>query len=366
MFLISACTILIIFTFLQGKSNQRKMITPDGETRLVTTKGVLITFALILIVTSTLRYGFIDTYAYKIMYRESRNNLEYVNSAPWGVEAGWLYLLYYLNYITSSPKIMLFLVALVVNMAYILMAKKYSSDVLFSAFVYFCIGYMDTNNGVRQCFATGITMLAFPLLIEKKYIPYSILVAIASIFHESAIFLLLIAFVADGKPFNIKVILALIACFIFWLNPSLVSGMLQEAIIDNKYSYYLSQNVGMSFLRCFIIAIIPLFLAIMHCVMKKPSKTKTAKTEGLLINMIVINSALYLMGLYMQYWARLAFYTSFAPIVMLPKLIKSVFKEEDAKWIKSLALILYFIFFAYNIYVNIFYGAIRDFRIEWW
>lgn len=365
MLLITICTVLILLTLFYGRKNQRKLITPEGS-RKITSKSVLVVFALILIVTSTLRFGFIDTYAYKIMYRKSADNLRYVNSAPWGVEAGWLYLMYYLNYITSSPKLMLFLVALLVNLGYVIVCKKYSADVIFSLFVYFCIGYMDTNNGLRQCFAASITMIAFPLLLSKRYILYALVVAFASVFHESAIYLLLIALIVLGKPFNIKVIIALLFSLVFLFAPGAISGFIQESTIDNKYNDYLNNEIGMGFVRCLIISIIPLSLSIAYCVIKGKKRCKIDRVDGLLINMTIINSALYLMGLYMQYWARLAFYTSFAPIVLLPKLIDGIFAENARKWIKILALCLYFIFFAYNIYVNIAYGAMKDFRVEWW
>ncbi len=366
MFLIAICTVCIMLTLLYGVNNQRKLLTPKGETRVLTQTGVLVVFAAVLIIISTLRYGFIDTYAYKIMYRRSRGDLVYVNSAPWDVEAGWLYLMYYLNYITASPKIMLFMVAVMVNVAYVRMCQKYSSNVIFSLFIYFCIGYLDTNNGLRQCFAASITMMAFPLLLSKKYIPYILLVAFSSIFHESAIYVLLIALVALGKPFNIKVIVALMASLVFLMAPDIISGFIQESTIDNKYNDYFSNDIGMGFIRCFIISIVPLVLAIAYYMIKKKQGQEIDKTDGVLINMLVMNSAFYLMGLYMQYWARLAFYTSFAPIVLLPKLIDGIFSSKDSNWIKWVAYILYFVFFAYNIYVNIAYGAIEDFRIEWW
>ena len=147
MFLITVCTCFTIFALLYAKANKRQLLTPLGETRTTTSKSALVFFVAVLVIVSTLRHGFIDTYAYKIMYRSSRGDLEYVNSAPWGVEAGWLYLLYLLNYLSASPKLMLFLVALSVNFAYAWMSKKYSSDVIFSLFVYFCIGYMTRTTG---------------------------------------------------------------------------------------------------------------------------------------------------------------------------------------------------------------------------
>ena len=366
MLLISICTICIMLTLFYGANNQVKTLTPEGGNRVQTKTEVLISFALILIIISTLRYGFIDTYAYKIMYRESRGDLLYVNSAPWGVEKAWLYLMYILNYVTDSPKAVLFMTALFVNVAYVVFCKKYSSNVIFSLFIYYCISYLDTNNGLRQCFATSITMMAFPLLLKKKYVLYSLFVVLASLFHSSAIYLLLIVLATIGKPFNFKVIIALIACVAFLLFPSIINEFLKEATIDSKYNYYLNNNAGMGIIRCFIISILPLVLSIIYYAKRKKSGLDINKEEGLLINMLIINSALYLMGLYMQYWARLAFYTSFAPIVLMPKLIENVFSKKDRKWVKIIAYICYFIFFVYNIYVNITYGAIADFRVEWW
>ena len=163
-----------------------------------------------------------------------------------------------------------------------------------------------------------------------------------------------------------KVIIALMACVVFLLFPNIINEFLKEATIDSKYNHYLNNNAGMGIIRCFIISILPLVLSIIYYAKRKKSGLDINKEEGLLINMLIINSALYLMGLYMQYWARLAFYTSFAPIVLMPKLIESVFSKKDRKWVKIIAYICYFIFFVYNIYVNITYGAIADFRVEWW
>ena len=364
MLLVLLCAISVITILIVGQKSQTKLLYPDGDARIVPQKRFLYGVIIVLVLVSTVRYGFIDTYAYKIMYTSSRNNLEYVNSAPWGVEAGWLYFLYILNFISSSPKLMLFIVAMFVNLAYIKMCSKYSADVLFSIFIYFCIGYMDTNNGLRQCFAASLCMLATPLAINRKYIPYAIIVAIASIFHKSAIYVLVIMLVAIGKPINIKVILLLIALLVFAFIPNTVSKFLADNIINDKYSDYATKTVGMGIMRCIIIGVIPMVLSIVYTAKSKKSGVNISREESILINLTIINGVLYLMGLYMQYWARLAFYTSFAPIVLMPKLMREVIDKKGYMSLKIFAGILYFIFFAYNIYVNIQYGAIADFYID--
>lgn len=112
--LVSICTIMVIIVLLFATSQTRyRTIQDDGIYKLdISTRSVII-FATVLITVSTVRYGFIDTYAYRIMFELSRDNLEYVNSAPWGVESAWLYLLYLLNKVSNDPKIMQFFCSII-------------------------------------------------------------------------------------------------------------------------------------------------------------------------------------------------------------------------------------------------------------
>ncbi len=88
---------------------------------------------------STMRYGFIDTYAYKYLYQEVRFNPTFITKGLWHIEAGWLYVMYFLNFISASPKLMLFLSALVIVGAYVKIIKDYSADVIVSLFLFFCL-----------------------------------------------------------------------------------------------------------------------------------------------------------------------------------------------------------------------------------
>ena len=370
MFLISICAISSLALVLLSRQKYIDCagdgIGFGGQFRLATTKHVTFLFAMILILTSTVRHGFIDTYAYKIMYTSARDNLLYVNSAPWGVEAGWLYFLYLLNYISADPKLMLFISALIINLGYIILCKRYSADVNWSLLIYFCLCYMDTNNGLRQYVAAGIMMLLFPMLKQKKYIYYLLGILLAYQFHESAIVCVFIAIVIVGKVMNMKTILALLFGVMFLIIPSWGNMIIGDMFDDSKYLFYLefSEGMGMGVLRALITGIIPCVLAIMYLVRCKKSKTKVVGTEAMLLNMLFINTMFIVMGLYMQYWARFAFYTSFAPIVLMPKLVYGVLGKHNYKLVKVFAVMCYLFFFAYNIYVNIAYGAMADFYID--
>lgn len=371
MFLISLCTILCSIILLVGNKNQYVVEAPkkgfNYKWKFKIDKKIFIMFAAILIITSTLRYGWIDTYAYKEMYVLSRGDLMYVNSAPYGVEKGWLYLCYFLNFISSSPKLLLFISALIIISAYIIIIKKYSCDPIFSLIIFFCLLYMDTNNGLRQMVAASITILCFSLLTsnnKKKYLLYIFIIWLLRGFHESVIVCLFVAFLIIGKPLNIKIKAAIILGMLFCIQPGIAGNYLGQMFSDSKYLYYLDMSGGMTFMRAFITGIIPAILAVFYLKKCKYYNIKIDYVEGLLINILFVNSIFILMGCTMQYWNRMAFYTSFAPIVLIPKLVGEMFVKSQRKYIKIVAIILYFIFFAYNIYVNISYGAIKDFYIS--
>ncbi len=371
MFLVSLCTFLYVFILFLGRNGQRRIQCPakgfNGEWKFEINKQIFIAVASVLICTSTLRYGWIDTYAYKEMYVLSRGNLLYVNSAPYGVEAGWLYFCYLLNFISASPKLLLFVSATIIIAAYVSLIKRYSCDPIFSLIIFFCILYMDTNNGLRQMVATSIIMLAFPLLTSKKiwkYILYGVVVLFAMQLHTSAVVCFFLLFVVIGRPFNFKVKLAVIFGVVFTLAPELINDYMGEIFSDSKYLYYLDMSGGMTFLRAFITGIFPALLTFFYLRRCKKNCIKIDYTEGILVNLLLINSMFILMGCYMAYWNRMGFYTAFAPILLIPKLSQSMFIREQRKMVKLIAICLYSLFFAYNIYVNIGYGAIDDFYIS--
>lgn len=372
MLLISVCTLLIWLILLY--SNQVKCVENGvtlgfkNEWRYSMSRTLFTAFVVVLILTSTVRHGFIDTYAYKIMYELSRDNLKYVYSEPWGVENGWLLLMYFLNFITKNPIMILFLTALLVNLAYSRISLIYSADVPFSLFIYFSLYFMDTNNGMRQFFAAALIILAYPLLMKKKYLWYAIIVLLASRLHKSAIFALLIAFVAIGKPFNKKVQLALIAGVMFLLFPELGNTLLGDMFADSKYLSYLEieEGFGMSFLRALITGIVPGVLAIIYLRRLNKAGMPCDKGVAVLFNVIIVNMCFTIMGLYMQYWGRFTFYTSYACVAMMPKLIYEVLgkNKKQYKISKTLCIVAYAFFFIYNIYVNTQYGSIKDFYID--
>lgn len=370
MTLVVFCTVIVIIVLFAASNYQCAYEgIPSGfdsKWKFKIDKKAFVLFALVLILTSAVRHGFIDTYAYKELYINVRNNLNYVHNAPWGVEPGWMYFCYFLNFISPSPNFLLLISAAIIVGSYVYAIKRFSCDPVFSLFIFFCIEYMDTNNGLRQMVASALCILAFSLVTErriKNYVWFAILVFIAIQFHQSAFVCFIILIAVIGKPLNIRTAGAIGLGVLFLIAPGLINARLDSIFEDSKYIGYLSNTVGMSFLRAFIVGILPAIFVFMYLHKSKKNGKIIDYGESLLLNILLINSMFTIMGLNMQYWARMAFYTAFAPFILMPKLAYEAFPKNRSV-IKSIAVVCYFIFFAYNIYVNIGYGAIGDFYYD--
>jgi transmembrane protein EpsG len=351
---------------LGNKTQQANTVLLENKEfiRWVPQRFVVVAFLMVLIFTSTIRYGFIDTYAYKYMYIAVRDNLGYIKTNGWGIEPGWLYILYILNFISRNPKLMLFLSALIINSAFVIGIYRRSSDVCFSLLIYYSMIFLNTNNGLRQFVAAAITILAFPLMQEKKYIRYILSIILASMLHQSALACILICFIASGKAFNIKIIVSIAAGIVFLVIPEPISNVLISMFDGSKYVDYLYMSNGMGIMRALFSGILPLFLAVIYVMNCRNKGRIISYKEGLLLNIMCLNSVFIIMGLNMQYWARFGFYTSFAGMIFLPQILRELFEKRNYQFASMIMVGCYLFFFTYNIYVNYIYGAMNSFYID--
>lgn len=281
------------------------------------------------------------------------------------MEDGWYYLNYYLNFISHSPKMILGLVAVVILSAYILLIKKYASDPVFSLLLFFFLEFMDTNNGMRQMLAAGLAMIGYVFFLKRKWWGYLIFVGLVVLgmqFHKSVEIVFVLMFLVLGKPINSKIKLTLVLCIIFVALPTVFQSTFEKYFEDSEYfGYMMSTENGMSFMRGLVVAIVPLVFTFIY----KRKVGMFDRDEAVMVNFTVLNSVFVLMGLVMQFWARLSFYTAFAPMIMMPKYINTIFSPKYRNIVKPIAILLYFGFFAYNIYVNNEYGAMKNFYWSW-
>lgn len=152
---------------------------------------VIITIALVLI--SALRSDVVgqDTSMYHTLFnyaKESNNFWGWYSS--WkggGTEIGYSLLEYCISRFANF-QFFLLPIALITIIPVMFLIYKYSSNHLFSIFLFIAFGYYAFfMNGIRQSIAMGLCCIAYVFAREKKLIPYLIIITIAVLFHLSAV-----------------------------------------------------------------------------------------------------------------------------------------------------------------------------------
>ena len=62
-------------------------------------------------------------------------------------------------------------------------------------------------NGLRQFLAVSIIMAATPLMLKRKYVPLIGVILLAATVHSSALIMIPIIFIVQGKAWNKKTLL---------------------------------------------------------------------------------------------------------------------------------------------------------------
>ena len=237
----------------------------------------------------------------------------------------------------------------------ILILRYYSSDYIMSMFLFvataFYVGWM--MNGLRQFTAAAIIFAATPLLVKKKYVPLIIVILLASTIHNTALIMLPVIFIVQGQAWNRKtvifIIAAIIAMYVFGNNTSLFDSAIEGVGLNYSITAaHESGDTGTSFFRV-LVNMVPMIIAL---VFRKKIDVNN-KFINICVNMSVITSGLYLISMVTSgiLIGRLPVYTALYDLILLPYLVKNVFNEHDSKIVSIAMVVLYIIYYWYQMHV---------------
>ena len=297
-----------------------------------------------------------DTYAYSRSFSIAPSSLsELLNTLdPNGKDPGYnvLVTLFKMLGVKNSRTFLLLIAALqILCMSYTF--RKYSPNFWISFFLFIAsTDYISwTFNGLRQFIAVCIIFAAFGLLLEKRYVWYALVVFLAAQIHGSAILMLPLAFIMQGKALNQKTLMLTFATVLFLPFGSKFLPIMTELLEDTQYGSSMADDAwlrddGTSMLRVLVYSI-PALIAILRYKYVRQSKNHVM---NLCINASVITMALYLVSAVTSgvYMGRLPIYTTFQGYIALPWLIDQSFEKQSAMLIKLLLVVCYCVFFYYQ------------------
>lgn len=324
------------------------------EERRATQLYAWIVFLPILYMAVTRSNYFGDTYAYLLDYRSIPSDLagkwRYVQSHT--KDTGFYALGALVSVFAGNHFRYFFLViALIQCCCLVKTYRKYSEDYWFAIFVFVATtDYLSWMfNGIRQFTAVAITFAAAEPIFKKQYVKACLIIAFASLFHKSALMMIPIIFIVQGRPWNWKTILVILGTVVIMSASGVFTDTLDTVLADTQYRNVVSDwrsggDDGTNPLRVLVYSV-PTILSL-FC------RKKIAKSGDRVIqiacNMGIISTALYLVSMVTSgiFMGRLPIYCSlYANGILLPWEFKHVFGRQ----MRFLAIVCYLLFYAFQL-----------------
>ena len=212
--------------------------------------------------------------------------------------------------------------------------------------------YMSwAQNGVRQFLAVTIALLATPFMLKKKYIPAILLIILASTMHQSALLMIPLMTIAQGKPWNRRTILFLLLALVAILYVGKFTSLLDNAMKETQYANMVNDwtswgDDGTNPLRVLIYSI----PAILSFIGLKYIQEANDPVINLCTNMSIISSGIYLVSMVTSgiFIGRLPIYASLYSYILLPWEIEHIFMRKSARLVMVVAVVAYCGFFYYQ------------------
>lgn len=296
-----------------------------------------------------------DTALYMSIYRNLPTSLYGLLANLTVAESGQGFIIFewvIKNISGGSEWIFRLLLALLHSLPVLYVFRKYSDDFILSLYLFVAtgchIGWM--MNGLRQFLAVSIIMAATPLMLKKKYIPLIAVIFLAIAIHSSAILMLPVVFIVQGKAWNRKTLFFIFASILMMYLFSRYTSLLDNLLANTEYAGAMTSAAemgddGTNPIRVLVNSI-PMLMALVG---RKYLIDEDNVLINLCINMSVITTGLYLVSMVTSgiMFGRLPIYTSLYNCILLPFLIKRIFTKDSAKFLTILMIILYFAYYLY-------------------
>ena len=319
--------------------------------------------AIILVLPLALWAGFrgnvADTTQYRSNFFAASSNLADIPGILFseGKDTGFTALTVFMKFFIGDNDTLYFLFFAVLQMACLCYVyRKYSSDYWVSIFLF--VASTDYQawmyNGLRQFVAACLIFSCFDLLVKKKYIRMIIVILLASLLHASALMMIPIIFIVQGKPWKFKTFLTLTATAVVVMFIDRFMPMLSDMLADTSYEGVTTNEIwsvddGTNIIRVLVYAV-PMLFALVG---KQYVECENNPALNICVNCSIVTTALYAVSAVTSgvYIGRLPIYTSLMSYLLVPWLINHVFNRESAWVVKAIMIVLYLIFYCYQMFV---------------
>lgn len=331
-----------------------------GKKELRVSKGFAILAVIPLIwFASTRDRWFGDTDAYMTAFSKLPNTLGEIASYIAGVDKdkGFSVLGILIKMVVGNNVRLYFGVLAALHIIIIAMIyRKYSSSFLTALFIFVAsTDYLSwTQNGIRQFTAVVLIFAATELVLKKKYIPLIGVILLASTIHGSALLMIPIVFVVQGKPWNKKTMLAIIAFVLAIVFVDNFTNLLDTLLTDTQYTNVVTDwqtggDDGTNPIRVLVYSI-PTLLSLVGI---RYIKAANDPVIDLTCNMGILATMLYCLSAVTSgiFIGRLPIYCSLYSMgILLPWEIENMFTKRSTQLINICMVVAFLAFYYYQLH----------------
>ena len=351
----------ILFAWLTERTTEGTF--GKGNRQSGTNKFLFLALLTTLVLPVGLRQEYNDTLAYINHFNNSPTLKGLLNSGGLELLGNPAFEIYtaIIRSFTDNYHIYLMLPAVFVQYSFVTTIRRYSSSFTLGIGIYICRGtYLFSMAALKQTIAMAILMLSIPLLIDRKYGKYLLLVFTAFLFHTYALAFLILPLFTQ-KPWSLRTYAMLFAVLFIMDNfESVIGSFLDYANESGKLlaEYEVFDNVQINTFRVLVYAVVPLSALLFR---RYLFRSEEDRPYQLLVNMSIISFSFMLLGTISgaNMFGRMANYFEFGIVCTLPWVISKSFERRSARMIGVIAGLCFFAFFAY---ANLF---ARDFDAEY-
>ena len=232
--------------------------------------------------------------------------------------------------------------------------RRHSCNLFITAFLFLASGeyVMWTHNGMRQFIAVSMIFAATNLLLKKRYVLYTAVVLLASTFHASALIMLPVILVVQGRAWNIRAIAMLLVIFALSASTELLNEFLLDVMENSQYSGdidALMATEGTNPFRVAVFAVPPL----MALVFRKQILELDVPIINLSVNMSIVSMGVFVISMFTSgiYIGRMPVYFSLYNYLLIPWIIERFFEKHSAKLVYLIAVCCYMFYYYYQMHI---------------
>ena len=336
---------------------RKELVIEKEETRFVPWFAVLVIAPVIIWAGFRSGAGYVDTNAYIYTYSKIPTGFgdlyHYITVVQTKDPGFSIYMAIIKMVFGASYTPFLIITALIQGLSVTFFFRKYSSQFMISMFIFIASTeyFSWMFNGLRQFLAVAIALIAFRFLFEKKYIPYVLLILLASTIHLTAIILLPVAFIVNSRPWSIRVFIVLGIAVFALIATNQFTDFLNSSLQDTQYSdsveYWQQEHFGGTNPIRVLVQIVPTVIAFVG---RRKLAENSNRIIDISINMSVVSTAIWLVSMVTSgiHIGRLPIYVSLFNNILLPYEIQILFNEKDQRIVKIAMVVLYLAFSYYQ------------------